>query len=1771
MTLIHPISAVENVLAEYRDHLRTEFRARDKRLQEALAAAMERPHFLAQEPFYQAHRPFRTGAAWTTLGLDARLARAVEQATGSKTAYHHQSEAIAHLRGRPGAPLVVTTGTGSGKTECFLLPVLQNAIEDAVTFQGSGLTALLVYPMNALANDQERRIGEFLAKSGYEGVVRVARYDRRTDEGARKELRRSPPHVLLTNYMMLEYLLVRPADREALFADHRCRFLVLDEVHTYRGSLGTNIALLLRRLRAHLQRARQDGALDADPARRHPPLTVVATSATIKSVTEEPGLSAEELHQIRDRAVQGFVGELTGADPASIRVVGEAFADTPAPPEARWPAAPVRIEPPNPRNPAAVKKALAALAGEAEGAPIEVSARKAAILWTLGELLRHRPMSLPGIAAAVRASVPERAEADLDAVLAEVRAALHVGAALGDTPGALRLRTHRFIRGGWKFHRCLDPACGRLFAKGEAECDQCGRRTAPLLLCRACGADALHMLGAQDPENGALEPMGTRRGEDETRLEWVLYLVPEAVEDDDEDDDAPTNLRAPSRATKQMKQRPVLHGSYDPATQHFAKDPGAYALRVTLAPARNKCLVCGTNAAPGTVLTPVTLGTSAAVRVLTEGLVEDLADQHRGVAGHDGKERVLIFADSRQDAAHQARFINYAGRFDRMRRRVVHLLTQEKRALPLPEILTHLLRLGFERHDNPRFEDVRHRDVAYIPEPLRLRALAWEEAPLLDDIAVSANFRATLVNLGLVGVRYPNLERASADAEGKRVAAHLGISTGQLLHLGRCLLDDMRAQAALSRPLLKIHPRNPHAGDEVRSAAWERRRVSPAGFPCDARHDPLPALDRSEVAEGIEIRNTWRRAKAGKPPRLQAKFERLLQRMGERTRTWVWDDMALTLRWLQGSGLIIASELAGLSKHAKLLQVDADALSLELVAPGHHRRCSTCNVRMPWGERGAPCPACHGELELWPAEEVEASRYVRRIRGGSLQPLIAEEHTAQITSERRSTIEDDFNAGYKGSPLNVLACSPTLEMGIDIAGLDSVVLRNVPPRPDNYAQRGGRAGRQKRVGIVLGYARNTPHDQYFFDKPEEMIAGQVAAPPINLSNRDIILRHLAAIAFGACDPGLAGRMEEYITIHGELKPEPIAALKAGLAAQVGPAADLALAAWGPSLLAAVKLGDRDALVKALQDQLKRVDHLFEAVSYQIIALQQGVAEWYQHDTGLDRASIQKRELVRRLLGIPPKKDDPRGRDADDRGSGHPMRRFAEFGVLPGYEFPSEPATVRLLGDPHEDEPIAVVRRFGLVQYQPEAPVHARGHRWRVCGLDMSSPWNPRDGEPSWWYRRCGACELSFDARSRGSCPRCGSTDLPGKDLPGYEFGGFLAVRDDTPVLEEEERFALSNRVRCLPQWDGKEVLRAELPTGWLLTLRHEETVRWLNEGPTPKPSDHWRLHEGARGFDLCPSCGRILQVPPPVPDDSDPKKGRSKPRKAPKDDGRHHQEGCARQNITTNPIALTTSVVASTMRIEVDLPLDFSKDAYERWGRSLGYALRTGMRHLYMLDGPEIEFELEPLWEIDRDGRRWQHGALTFIDPAVGGSGFLDAAARDLQHIARRAREHLDHEGCDTACYRCLKSYQNQRYHEQLSWPHAATALELLAAAEPKSLPLQRVFDPRPWLDAYQAGVGSPLEHEFLRLFERHRFHPDKQVPIRPDPQGPVITIADFAIERDKLAIYIDGVAFHRGANLRRDQKIRSRLRDAGWRVEELRARDLSDGAALIARLRTRG
>ncbi|MEA5540355.1 DEAD/DEAH box helicase [Limnoraphis robusta Tam1] len=1786
-TPLHPIKILDHVIAEYRDYLLTEFRAKDPDLKQSLEDAIDRPLFLAQEPFYQVHRPFKSGERWRNLPIDLRLAEVMEKRSKSKLAYLHQSDAIAHLLGENASPLVVTTGTGSGKTETFLLPVIQNAIEDSVAFKKSGLTAILVYPMNALSNDQLLRINTYLKDSGWAGAVSVAKYDRGTTQEERYQLRENPPQILLTNYMMLEYLLVRPADRERIFANHRCRFLVLDEVHSYRGSLGSNIALLVRRLQAHLKRATQDYYLenrqgvDKFAARRYPVLIPVGTSATIKSVAEKNGNSEEETLtslQQRDRAVQEFFAKISGAPSENIRVIGEELEEIVTPSEAVYSSQPVAIADIDIQNSEAVTRAICQLSEQPLTTPLDEAVQRTRLLWDLNRWLIRSPMSLTQIVEKVKTEVKLRQNCSPESLQKEIETALLAGAALPEgTPGALRIRAHRFIRGGWHFYRCLNPECGKLYPMGEERC-RCGYSTAPLYLCRNCGAHYLRLVGKSPVDPGA-EPLRPS-GEPSEEHEWMLYEASrfESLIGVEEEEDSPsveensppkTRKRKSSKTgkqTEQMRRRPVCSGSFDPKSLAFSFEENLYPVKITLAPARTRCLCCGGTAGSRNVVTPVALGTSAAVKVLSEGLMESLAAVRSTQPGQAGKERLLVFSDSRQDAAHQARFIHFASRYDRMRRRLIELLKEEG-TLKLQRAVELLSDRALQVRDNPNLPEHNQRRISSED---RQKIQAWEEAPLLDEIAINAGYRGTLINLGLVRVAYDELEDYIQE-QGASLAQSLGVELNQLYYLCTCILNEIRIRGCVSRELLRYHPDSVRIPEYLKKANWERRVRSPQGFALSATGEPVGYIDAAEIPYGIKHLNCWRKPKSGgRGPSLERILKYLVERFNGSPKVEM-SHMIELLEFLRAGAYLVAADVYGYRESRQLLQVNDDEILFELLTSSQRLRCQVCGTPAGGFSVNFPCCQCHGSLVEWSDAEVNQNRTVKRIQASDIISLNAREHTAQVPNDERVIIEELFKGDLSQSTVNLLACSPTLEMGIDVGGLDAVILRNVPPRPDNYAQRGGRAGRRTRVGLVISYARSTPHDQYFYDKPAEMISGEVPAPAVALGNRDVIFRHLHAIAFGAAEPGLAGKMLDYVSPQGEIKQEDVDALIAGVRVQFEAAIALAKEAWQDGILAEAEL-DESQLRASLEKLPDRIQDVINRTARQVIELRQALDVYHQNLQGRG-AAIHSEKLIAQILGLPGDRNQ-KAAEADDRSGGYPLRRFAEFGILPGYEFPTQPAALRLLEDKHEADPITTARRVGINQFRPDAQVYARTRRWKVIGLDRSSPWNPPADQPNWLYGVCRTCGLRHTA-DEPFCPRCGC-DRPKQSLPAAEFAGFLARADESPILDEEERYAARNLIQVYPQWNGQVIGRWRVGDGWMLRLSREEEVRWLNEGFPPSEKELEAeispLHSQAKGYLLCGSCGKLLNIPETKATRSG---GRRRTRSASEGerDIYGHAQQCPQRGTPPRPIALVTAEKAEVLRLIVSVPRETSDEKLQAWGLSLGYALKAGMQHCYMLDDSEVVFEFEGSWTVEEEGRRYRVATLTFIDPSLGGSGYLRRIATEWHRVAARALEHLDHPDCQTACYRCLKTYQNQRYHDLLNWTLIAPVLEALQKNIPEEQPLKLgdLDAVKPWLDAYAEGVNSPLELKFLRLFERYGFFPQKQVPVAPNMGEQPISIADFAVSEKKLAIYIDGAAFHRGAALRRDRHIRDSLRRSSspWQVVELKAADLKRGEELVESLKT--
>jgi hypothetical protein len=1212
------------------------------------------------------------------------------------------------------------------------------------------------------------------------------------------------------------------------------------------------------------------------------------------------------------------------------------------------------------------------------------------------------------------------------------------------------------------------------------------------------------------------------------------------------------NGKGGAKGSKPRKRPRLLDGQLNFGTLEFSTDATAPGTHVVLSSSTKKCLCCAGTAGSHAIITRVEMGTSAAVKVLAEGLVESLHEVNQGTDGYDGKDRLLVFSDSRQDAAHQARFIQFTGRYDRMRQRVYSLLQQHGtlRVLRLVELLGD--------------QAVQHRDNPYLPDDpnvvvkgeKRDQVRVWEEAPLMDQLAANANYRGTLVNLGLIEVRYCDLAEYIKQ-RGEPLFQRFGISSQQLEHVCRCVLDEIRTHSALSRPVLRYHPASVSCPETLKAGQWERSVKSPAGYACNKEGIPVAWIDPATVPPGIRVHSIARREGGkGRAPGIQRIVESLVGRFGGTTHGA--EDAVAVVDFLRRGDYVVSVELFGFSKQSKLLQDNSDETELAITDNTARMRCDVCMRPLAGAAQNAPCPRCQGTLTVWPTKEFSESRAVRRVQQGAVVPLSAGEHTAQVPGDERKKLEGLFKGGLDVSRINVLACSPTLEMGIDVGGLEAVAMRNIPPRPDNYAQRGGRAGRRARVGLVVSYANRRPHDQYFYDHPEEMIAGEVPTPMFSLANRDVLLRHAAAIAFGAAEPGLAGQMAEYVSVNGSVQQATVDGLKNAVAAQVEHATKLAMEAFGQQLSEAGI--DEAALRSHLSSLSARIQYVVDCTAQQVQELRQSIQR-FSEQLNHEQAALRASNLIKRLLGI---RDDRSSttREADDRSAGYPLRRFAEFGILPGYEFPTEPAALRLLSDEFEDDPITVDRRFGISQFQPEAPVFARTKRWRVSGIDTSSPWNPRVEGPSWQYRLCHGCGLRYRAEAP-RCPRC-NDDQPAPALPAVEYGGFVASRNEAPVMSEEDRFAARDLVRIYPQWDGELTKRWVVAEGWHLELRSGETVAWLNEGPKPRKDEADSgqcLHDEGLGYTPCGLCGRLLKATP-----ASPAGGRGDPF--------GHAQSCPRKGQPPSRVAISTTRRAETLRLLAPIPnIDpenvESKVAAEAWGRSLGESLFAGIRHVYMIDENELVFDLEGPWQTSLDGIEFTFVSFTLTDPTVGGSGYLQRVAAELNLVAKRALEHLNHPDCETACYRCLKSYRNQRHHKSLQWPLAIPALEALCEAPPTERPSGFQYDPKPWLEAFAEGVGSPLELKFWRLFQQHGFAPAKQMPIRLAAGQPTISVADFGVESARLAIYVDGASVHVGHRLRRDRFIRQRMESAvpPWRVVTLRAADLSRGNGLVQEL----
>jgi superfamily II DNA/RNA helicase/very-short-patch-repair endonuclease len=1667
---LNPLHIAEQLRADYLELLTTTFAPRQPALRRDFRSAVEREGFLTREAFVSLALPYESGPALTDLLPETR------ERFGEIAEMPYAHQGLAARRILAGEPTVIATGTGSGKTEAFLMPIVDHCFRAA---RPDVVKAVLIYPMNALANDQRDRIRRLLTGTQigfgvYTGETR--QWTAQRPEGipenerlTRAEFRAHPPDILLTNYRMLEYLLLR-GDGRTIFKNHAVRFVVLDEVHTYKGALGTDVACLLRRLRAALG--------EANPV-------FVGTSATLHSGDGDPRVGVAE-----------FFTRLTGQPTPAEAVIREQAVVPQIPPGLQLAPAPgIAPEDLTSFNPDDQEDVLA-LARKLTGqqhSTLEACWESSALPYLLLDWLKE-PLPLSAIMERL-ATRPERAGVPADALAREVQAALLVGPCLAkDDPLRLRPRVHRFLRGLARFWRCTNPECGKLLDSGVDVCDACGRRSLPLALCRTCGWD--FFVGREEDHAGAATAIAPWAGRRSTRRTTFVYDPPGIVEVEPEDlpeegdgeggngEEAEVAPEVPEATHWLCPQCLVL--TQNPEERLCGCGSVLRAVRILRGRGTN-CPVCRSRYGRFDVITPVSLGNSSALTHVSRTLLRELPAERR---------KLLVFTDSRQDAAHQARFIEGAERLLRLRRFIHSVLSDSPEPHDLRWVEERIYEKYVEAGDfNARCSrDERER---------RRRKL---DGALLHEFVIAPNVRQGLERLGLVEIRYSNLDEELHGDEFARIAREQGLDFDRACLAVKRLLDLLRTRRAVAHEAMQRYLR----GNDSTAREYDITPGREVGIPVAYRE----VGQSSDLRQTYKLFSSWNRT--GMPAAPQSVWR---QSLGAQATE---ESLDAVLRWLLDGGRFLvrgrigrnAGEVEGL-----LLRHDV----IETSVARTYTRCPVCGRIEANGSPGTGCARsrCSGLMQPYAGPILERNLHARLIAAAHAPALLPGEHSAAVSEDARLEAEE----GFKQTPPrpNVLVCTPTLELGVNIGDLEGVAMRNVPPSPANYAQRAGRTGRETRTGIIAGFARGTPHDGYFFDHPEEVIAGAIPPPRFNLENLAAIERHVNSLVLEEAALEFASSLEPFLTDRGEVIESNVndlvrrleqAAPQAGTRAQAifGAVAGVT-EAWLTSVASAFPRRVRTVLAQRgalIADAVRRMSDLGTRV-------------------GLNRAEEITEASYRRLAQ----------KLREDHKYAYLPTVLAEAGLLPGYAFPGDPGSLSLGLDA---DVVFAGRLQAQREFCPGQTVYARGHRWGVRGLALHRPGalGTGRGPERFVFTECAVCGLAQP--SNNNCRRC-NTELSGANQEAWDAAAFQAWLNEVEPDSEEERQQGVFDVRPHPQRDVPA--QAWAVGAWRLETRRQEQIWWINHGALDTGGDGDAGRNGGRpeGFRLCPNCGELVRlVNPPA----EQRRGRRQIRD-PRADQDPHAQRCSGE---PREVVLGHQARGDTLRLIVD-GLPEQGDDGVAWAWSVGTALLEGALKHFELDDDDLDVMV--LTARDADGRQ-RALEVVFVDKVLGGSGIIDAIVREFQAVAQAAVGHLEGHDCPASCYRCLRGYRNQRIHGLLNWRIAMPYLRVAAVSivEPGRVTERRAPREGPdWEEARSEGCESPLELALLRAIraaglpeplKQHKFY---------DSHGRLVTRADFAYTTPRrVLLYADGLEFHSSLRQRiHDTRQSNLLQTEGWLV----------------------
>lgn len=1605
------------------------------------------------------------------------------QFPASASPYKHQLNAWQTLLADIPKSTVITSGTGSGKTECFMVPILEDLIQERKRLQQPlvGVRALFLYPLNALINSQQERLDAWTRSFGQD--IRFCLYNGKTPENSsfgnirklqkekpnqqltRESLREEPAPILLTNATMLEYMLVRQVDSPILEISRNAqslRWIVLDEAHTYIGSQAAELSLLLRRVVQAFGRNPED-------------IRFIATSATIADKDAEEKL-------------QDYLAGLAGVSPSLVSVIG---GNRVWPDISKQNIKPLSIDSIRSIEPDA--EISAARFSQLEQSHIATTLRHS--------IVSHpRPLDLNELIERVADKLTTQDQEARQKELLDWLDVMSGTRQSKSSPPFLKLRAHffqRMLHGLWS---CVDPKCpaktdqlkvwpfGNVYVTQRNRCD-CQAPVYELAFCHDCRAP--HLV-AEETGDGEIHQCSPYSGDE-------FSLTYEAAEEDaggnpDSDESARSSRNAIILASGATAAEQYVTTTLDGKSRKLGQLQSQNPITVRFSQAKESCCsVCEKDTNGPTFLNKAYLGSPFYVANAVPTVLEYCPDPDKkdcdgkSPAELPGRGRKLItFTDSRQGTARMAVRMQQEAERSKLRGLVFQILRNHqirKDAEPrdVPTGNYHELIKQAEAMENVGYKELAEKirgdaeklrngqTDSYVPAVLDWQALTQELAASKDisQFILDYNKQTNRILFGGNEAGYTMARLLLSREFSRRPKNQNSSETVGLIKISYQGLERIKSAPKLWEETTAISSdiNSPDQGSKLTLQDW--RDFLKVALDFYVRENSFVRMDRdmqnwmgskfypknllppdSEEVESSFLKK-WPLAKPIGTSRLIKLLElatgwnKGIATHRDKINSWLkqaWKDLVDTALILQqaDSGRAFQLETLNFSIPAeawvcpvthRLIDTTFRGLTPYLPQNKYREKDYRCR-KVSLAKVTALTPdssntssvtqvrnlvAENPEIQQLRQENLWTDINDRTVEGGFYYRTA--EHSAQQSSSKLEAYENGFKTGR----INVLNCSTTMEMGVDIGGVSAVVMNNVPPHPANYLQRAGRAGRRSEArAIAYTLCKANPHDQRAFANPTWPFITAIPAPGITLSSDQIVLRHVNSLVlslflrsygggntertklnlkwfYGGGEESVCNRLINWLSLTPRELEEPVRKLVKGTGLS------------GRSL-------------SAIFD-----DGLF--------ILKKNQSQWVgEYETLQAKLNSSDDEVYKRALILELKRHEDE----------YLLRDLSSRAFLPGYGFPTnvvslntynledfqerkrkEPSEGREDNRFNSKELPSRGLDIAIREYAPGAQVVIDGRVYRSAGISLQ--WHAQGQKKeaqafniAWRCRQCGATgftEKAYSQRENIACNHCQAEILSSETKmvlrpEGFTTDFFEATSNDIT----SQKFIRVERPRI--QLVGESVNLPDKRLGY---------IRYGNEGTVVYHSSG----ENEQGYAICMSCGRAESMAGPG----------EFPRQLTIDkphrpiggiQGAHKERDCE-GNIMAN-IHLGYQIQTDVLELFLRNPLtgQWLSDSNEdkTIATTLAVALRDVIADRLGIASSEMGFG----HRLDKDLETNQgRSVIQVFDLVSGGAGFVIEGVSEIARLLKKVAEKLHCPiNCENVCSRCLAANDSRVEQEEL-------------------------------------------------------------------------------------------------------------------------------------------